>query len=670
MRLALVTLLPIIGAWAAAASATASVSEKLPYAQSSQQDRHGREWNIDQNGNLQRPSNTPSLISNAAVLMMGNQQFYCQQPTTSSDGSLLFMAGPKPYNGISVTRQLSFMEKEGGVAYADAFSNVTGREIQTVIEFRYHFSGQVKKLVTDTGRASPTALEPGEQGIIVEPSQNDGSMPAVVVTLTSSGAETPPKLALRNSFQLSVFHTLTIPPGDSATIIHCVGQVDLAGDGSTEALTRHFRDWELKRIARQLPKDWTKSAVNLISESPMNALKEWFPLRHWGIERGVSDILALGDDSQLKGRALAKDLILEHALGKTSIDWDQVVAIAGVRHPAFDETHLWLADGQILKGTLSATEPRFELTSGTSMPLDFTRLDRLVRGTTHGPPAGRPTPLEGGLLETWEGERLAISSGFEWKALSRWGPISLPWDQVLTWSPLGEDGLPPMLVARDGSRFRALGPPPETPFQTRLFGEQMLHFSQLRQAIHPDAILAAPDDTNPEPSETFLDLAGDQRLVAQVTDARITISTTAGPLNVAPGEIRELRDVTDDHDDSASPNQHWHQIELWGGGSVLGHVQNIALHVEAPGLQWSLPVREIRRWVNPLPRIETHVLHRITDLIGKLGHPEWKLRESASAQLAELGPLASPSLREALRQSTDPEVTRRIEMLLSNWSSE
>ena len=636
----------------------------VPFSQTPMADRHGQEWNIDQNGNIQRSDNSPSLISNAAVLMMGSQQFYCQQPTISSDGTTLEMAGPKPYNGLAVTRHLQILEKEGGVAYADVFSNVTGREVQTIVEFRYHFSGKIKQLVTNTGRISPLSLDPDDEGIFIEPTQNDSNLPAVVLSLTDGRLQTPPKMSLRNGYQLSISHTLSIPPGGSSTIIHAVGQTRLDAAGEVDAFAQNFRTWRLKRIARMLPKRWTESAVNLIVESPLNTLKEWFPSKHWGIGRDASDILALGDETRLRGRAMIRGLQLEHTLGKLMIEWDQVVAIAGPSYLSTDQPMIWLADGQILKGTLTANEPKFEMLSGTSMPLDFDKMDRLVRGTTHGPPEGIPDPAPEGLIELWSGERISISPDMEWKTLSRWGPLAIPWRSVITWDHSDGIELAPMLVLRDGSRIRTIAQGSPALFQTRLFGTQSLNPTETRRAIHPTAILAEVGN-NLEPAESFLELAGDQRVVAHVTDTSLTIATGGGPITISPNEIREILDTTDDRDESPLGELRWHQVELWGGSSIVGQLQNPVLTVEGQGFSWTIPVREIRRLVNPVPRIETNVMHRVAELIQHLGHADWKTREDASAELAELGPLARASLSQAMRQSTDPEVIRRLQALLT-----
>lgn len=668
------TVIPWSQAWVIASTAmlmghavaqSGDQTPTLSYAQSPHTDRFDREWNIDQNGNIQRGNTQNSLISNAAVLMLGNQQFYCQQPLISPDGRSMEMRGPKPYNGVAVTRRLRFLEKEGGVVWADEFSNSSTRMIRTVVEIRHHFSGQIKTVVTDAGRDSPNALEKGESGVVVVPAQADGSIPLVTVSIAGKRQPTPPRLAIRSSYQLSVFHSLEIAPASSVTLVHATGQSDFSGDTATETVTKAFQPWQLKRIAKVVPRSWMRNPHNYVQSSPLNTLQAWFPSAHWGIERGGADVLSLGDDSQLKGRAEVENAVLHHAFGRLPLDWKDVAAIAGPRSKQHWAPRVWLADGQILEGRITADKAVFQLLSGATMPLQFERLDRLVRGLNHGPESGVPDEPPPGLIEFWNGERIAIGSGSVWPLVAEWGTLSPGWDSFAAWLAADDPNLPPLLLLRNGTRIHALAANGPLEMATLRFGNQSVKPSRLRQAMQTVAISSLSND-DLEPAEPFVDLVGEQRIVARVTNPMLTIATEAGPLTISPGEIREWTDITDDLAPQTGLNEHWQKLELWGGGSVTGRVQNTSLSLEAPGLQWRVPVADVRRLSNPIPKIEESVMRRVAGLIERLGHAEWKERETATAELTELGALAQGSLREALRHATDPEVIRRLEQLLSS----
>ncbi|WP_075089512.1 hypothetical protein [Verrucomicrobium spinosum] len=107
-------------------------------------------------------------------------------------------------------------------------------------------------------------------------------------------------------------------------------------------------------------------------------------------------------------------------------------------------------------------------------------------------------------------------------------------------------------------------------------------------------------------------------------------------------------------------------MDLWGGGTVMGQLREMVLGFQVGGTSWQLPVKEVVRVVNPVPKIADSTLARMGQLIRELGHDDWKVREKASGELATFGEMARTSLQEAFKQSEDPEVKRRIEGILGD----
>jgi hypothetical protein len=67
----------------------------VPYSPSSRVDKQGNEWNLEQNGMVNRPnSGTPSILSGCGTLMIGNQQFYTNQPMSTPDGKEVVLIFP------------------------------------------------------------------------------------------------------------------------------------------------------------------------------------------------------------------------------------------------------------------------------------------------------------------------------------------------------------------------------------------------------------------------------------------------------------------------------------------------------------------------------------------------------------------------------------------------
>lgn len=92
------------------------------------------------------------MIGNCMMLQFGNQQFYSQQPMTTPDGKELVMTSQQPLNGLSITRRISFMERDGGLRYVDEFLNTTSRDVTATVEMRHSFNNTAKSLLTNLGR--------------------------------------------------------------------------------------------------------------------------------------------------------------------------------------------------------------------------------------------------------------------------------------------------------------------------------------------------------------------------------------------------------------------------------------------------------------------------------------------------------------------------------------
>ena len=84
------------------------------------------------------------------------------------------------------------------------------------------------------------------------------------------------------------------------------------------------------------------------------------------------------------------------------------------------------------------------------------------------------------------------------------------------------------------------------------------------------------------------------------------------------------------------------------------------------GEEWRVPLQDIVAVVSPQPRISDAARTEIGKLIRALGDDDWRVRESASEELAEYGFLAKSLLIDALRVTNDAEVKRRLEQLIDS----
>jgi len=636
-----------------AVSSPAQQTATIPYNPSVITDAKGHEWYIEQNGALQRNGGAPSMVGNCMILQIAGQQFYSNQAMVTPDGKEISMSSQQPQGGVSVTRRVTILEREGALRYVDEFTNSTTRDITLSVDMRHGLNNTAREVTSNLGRPLKDVLDPEEGGVLALPQEGEGNAPALLFTVRAPRSAIPLKLRVQNKYQFVMVYTLTIPAGQTQALIHAVAQVKIPAKGNAEEITKACAPLALGRMMKGLPKSVTKNAVNLGSVTGGFGLAGWLPKEYWGIVPGSSDQLALGKDSLLKGKGTFGSLAIVREGGRAVAGLERVAAIAGPGFSGEGRGWIWLRDGQRWFGMLDTQEPRFALNSGAELPV--VKLDRLVFAKD-----AEPAVLTWPMIELWSGERLAVELQGDLQAVTAWGALNLPWSEVITWQKAENEVLGGLLCLRDGSRVRALPQSGRVKVKTKSLGDQELDLAHMRQLITPLATTISEDGE--EPSVSFVDLVSEQRVVAKVTAANLTLLTEGGPLSLAPSSIRELRDVSEDENSSVRV----FEAELWGGGRVKGSLENTRLRVEGRGLSWDIPARQMLRMVNPVPVTDHALMRRIGQLFQDLGHEQWKTREAASTALRELGPLARSSLQEALKSATDAEVARRLEELMQD----
>jgi hypothetical protein len=128
---------------------------------------------------------------------------------------------------------------------------------------------------------------------------------------------------------------------------------------------------------------------------------------------------------------------------------------------------------------------------------------------------------------------------------------------------------------------------------------------------------------------------------------------------VPPAQIRSLANTGEEEAGGSV-----FRTEMWGGGTVTGQIRETLLPIRIGDKVWQVPSRDVVGIAVPRPALPDGLRDRIAQLIRDLGHPDQEKREAASRQLAELGQLAAPQLADAVKKSTDPEVSRRAQALL------
>jgi hypothetical protein len=417
---------------------------------------------------------------------------------------------------------------------------------------------------------------------------------------------------------------------------------------------------------------WLQGMPDNVRNSVVNArgLEQWIDgepgavlaLDTLGVAPEQRDVLVFGGETRLAGKAQCAELAVENDLGSLRIRFADAIALVGAGHPA-GRPCVILRDGRVLAGKVTARDLRFESEAGPALDLIVERLDRLVLRS--GPPT--KAPRIGALLDTSDGQRLALTGkdGPALAMVTAWGPMEVPFAQLRGLTALAEAPGFCMRLA-DGSRLCALFRDECLEVETVSFGKVKLSPWRVRAITPPKPDLADSEtEAEPEIDQPHLVLDNGSVLVGEVREAKLHLNTPAGDLVLRPRQVRGLERVAER---PGPGGQACFSAVLWNGDIAQGFLTESVLTIESGGRILRVPVREVARFVVPLPEVSEEVCVRVRELIAELGNSDWKKREAASEGLIKVGLAAKALVRQAASEAKDPEVRRRLQAVLEEFS--
>ncbi len=644
----------------------------VPAAMGIRTDQAGNSWNIEQNGSLGRVGN--SLVNSGLNLLINNQQFYTYQPMMTADGKeyVLHNRQNSSIAGLEVLRRIRMMEQEGIVRYLEILSNVSANTINLNVSLRTNFSGNYKTYLTDQGNADVVMLGNRESAILVTPGSTQTNR-AFVFALCSPKSQLKPSISSQNKYALTFQYNLTLAPGQTVILAHAVGQVPVPRNYDRRSLAQLFRPFQLNRLQSSIPSDLRKLVANYErSGAPGGAaLLSSTSLDGLGVERLRRDVLAMGETTRLVGSASCGRLTLSSDYGDAEIPFENVAAVVGGNRGTRDVARVFLRDGQVFNGRVSAENLRFVMASGGKMNLDVSNLDRLVRGQKENEGVWEEGVVA--LIETFGGDRLAVYGGkdFQISAATSWGSLRFSLDDLLWLSPQEDEPVGHYIEFKDGTRCYAYLSGDTVPVYSELFGEHDLEVRQIRAVVTRASVERAEELQDraiiePVITQPNLRLAGNQRVVCQVITPSLKVLTGTEALLISPDEIRTMTNPLEDFaSEPQGPGGPEFRIELWGGGVITGRLGDAFVPIRVRGEEWKIPVGDIVAYETPVPRLNDGARQEISELIRKLGSDDWETREVATEELNGYGYLAKAILEKELNTNPDPEVRRRIERVLS-----
>ena len=631
---------------------TANSSRLVPANYSQLSDSLGFVWDVNQNGAINQGSN---CFNDAFLLQINGNQFSANQGMMTPDGSEYFLNAN--VNGIDVTRRIRIDVKAATCRFIETLRNSSGGPQTFTVQIRTQFNNRMQSTLSDSGTPVGTQFGAKDSGLVMVRGGNQSPpQPSVLWMLASPGGKVRPAVrSENNNYRILVTYPVTLAPGASVSLVHAAAQRHLTGS-DPKTLAKLFAPLKSSRLVADVPAKERKIFANFRASGTTGG-EVVLPslLDKLGVERGATDVLAIGAETRLKGLASCAALEIETHHGKTAVPFEQVAALIGGPR----EGRVLLRDGQALSGRLTAKGLKFTLTTGTTMELNAAALDRLV---LHATP--QDTPAANGVwafVETFDGDRLAVKPEptLKLRANTAWGVREITPDELAGCGPAEDTPLGFFVTLKDGSRFIALLDGEEIGFDTVLFGWKNFPTSAIQKiaVVRPKT---ADDEDERAPEGSRLAILGGQVLGGQIDLAELHFLSPSGLIPVPPNLLRTLHNTSDD----GSEESPVFTAELWGGGSVSGALREVLLPVRTGGAILQVPVREVVDVLVPSPVMPEGLRDKIAALVRDLGHPDWEKREAASRELGELGAMARAQLEEAQKQTTDAEVRRRAQALL------
>lgn len=517
---------------------------------------------------------------------------------------------------VALTRELWFDRKRSGVRVWDRLTNpgTTERRYEVILRTTYPFAWQSLHGTGGGLLGTEPALRPGDLSLAVHFSPSEGRHDTIFILGSEKGGQVPEIKASANSRELAFSYSVTVPPGQSRSLLHWVLQrnlSDLSEDAAALSPFLQGGQW----IDAGLDEKARASVVNLAPESfpstPVAAsgLKGLVALNQLTDETGLyrrgEDMLWLGPSNGIAG-VLNRDgqITLSTALvGEVEIPFARIAAIRGAAERG-GPVVVYLRDGRVYSGSISAGVLTWTTQGAVAESLDAGAFHLLLLAT--GAEDGTLPAGATHFLQLTSGTVLAIApeatERLEWA--SPQGPRSDEWSKLVElrrqrespagWRSRWQDGssvtillraaplrvktvgagvleLPPVLVDRLWSAGTE-------PVLKQMEGDALLDFSELPAGIGP---------------QTGVLLRGNQVLAAELAPGSLVLvdGTTRTPVDTA--RITGLLRSTDPE----LPRKV--EIYLAGGERLVGEIADLSLAFVRGGATVEIPSGSILSYRNP-----------------------------------------------------------------------
>ncbi|MDG2123021.1 MAG: hypothetical protein P8J87_04945, partial [Verrucomicrobiales bacterium] len=345
-----------------------------------ERDGEGHYWGVSGSGVVEWSSGS---MQSAMAMKVRGVAFEAEKAEEIGRGHYLISGRA---GDVEVVRDVRLDLQRGVVRYWDQFRPTAGGVDVAVVEYLTVPAGKPAEVLTSSGAALGKRLGDDDFGVVLRNDPGVAGRTSAVLVFGGTREVVRPAVVWADDPVLRVVYKVKLEAGESRGVVVVVGQRKVAAGGEVKGV---FQDlfWRQSLFGAAIPEAGIAGVVNFVATS-LSGEGVMAPHaddlvgvvdveRRLGVERSVSDVLWVSDDSQLTGKASGGKVTLSGALGDLSVGFSAVAAMQG--GGGLGRQHrLYLRDGTVLGGTVEVDDLRIAGTQGWRIDADLEQLDHLL----------------------------------------------------------------------------------------------------------------------------------------------------------------------------------------------------------------------------------------------------------------------------------------------------
>jgi len=621
-------------------------------------DNLGFRWDLSGAGMIKDGSN--DCFDGGFALKVNNMQFSSRNSMMTHNGDEYVLS--THMGGLEITRRIRIDKQQGIVRYLEIVKNTSGSPKQVQLSVASQLGGSCASFISDKGRPGPATLDKKESGILAL--NTGGRRPSVLFCMATPFNKNKPTVTFQQRRSIKYTYSYSIKAGENAAILHTAAQRNYGTVPGQKILAEEYKKLKSYKWLNTVPKLYRKQILNwggsFSFSGEMPAI--WVIQKHLGISQAKTDILAEGSGSRLHGTVTGKEIVIKNRFGKAKIPLERIAALTGKRF-GLRNPRVYLRNGEIISGDLTAENLRFTMDIGMSIKVSPDNLDRLIMHADK--QTKKDFPEKSALLETLDGDRLLLEyeGSKKVKFITCWGTKEIGVNEIMLLQASDETFLGHSLTMKNGTRLFGLLQDPRMMLKSSRFGLIEIEAGEVVNL----SILKKPDKETDvkKQDKPYVVLKAENILIGTVDEDELTFALDKKTISVPPVHIKQM--VRSEREDDISvecAKNPVYKVELWDGSTFVARIFERRLPIRSDETVWNIPVHDVMEIFVPAPVISDSLRSKIAKYIRDLGHPDWEQREKATEDLRGLGVLAKSQLIDIIRNTNDPEVKRRAEAIL------